>query len=69
MVLDNAMHHRQAHARALARAQMSILSDGSHRIPFDEVVEVMKETGHDLPSLYRETSGGGLAKVYNDRAK
>ncbi|WP_415718243.1 L-serine ammonia-lyase [Maridesulfovibrio sp.] len=58
-----------ASTRALARAQMSILSDGSHRIPFDEVVEVMKETGHDLPSLYRETSGGGLAKAYNERVK
>ncbi|WP_319779399.1 L-serine ammonia-lyase [Maridesulfovibrio sp.] len=58
-----------ASTRALARAQMSILSDGSHRIPFDEVVEVMKETGHDLPSLYRETSGGGLAKAYNERAR
>ncbi|WP_031485321.1 L-serine ammonia-lyase [Maridesulfovibrio frigidus] len=58
-----------AATRALARAQMSILSDGSHRIPFDEVVTVMKETGHDLPSLYRETSGGGLAKAYNARSK
>ena len=58
-----------AATRALARAQMSILSDGSHRIPFDEVVPVMKETGHDLPSLYRETSGGGLAKAYNARCK
>jgi L-serine dehydratase len=25
-------------------------------------VEVMKQTGHDLPSLYKETSQGGLAK-------
>ncbi len=58
-----------AATRALARAQMSILSDGSHRIPFDEVVSVMRETGHDLPSLYRETSGGGLAKAYNARQK
>lgn len=58
-----------ASTRALARAQMSILSDGSHRIPFDEVVSVMKETGHDLPSLYRETSSGGLAKAYNSRNK
>ncbi len=58
-----------ASTRALARAQMSILSDGSHRIPFDEVVSVMRETGHDLPSLYRETSGGGLAKAYNSRCK
>jgi L-serine deaminase len=23
----------------------------------------MKETGHDLPSLYKETSQGGLAKI------
>ncbi|SDL61501.1 L-serine dehydratase [Maridesulfovibrio ferrireducens] len=58
-----------AATRALARAQMSILSDGTHRISFDEVVTVMKETGHDLPSLYRETSNGGLAKAYNARCK
>lgn len=58
-----------AASRALNRAQMSYLSDGTHRIPFDEVVQVMKQTGHDLPSLYRETSTGGLAKVYSDRAK
>jgi L-serine dehydratase len=24
----------------------------------------MKQTGHDLPSLYKETSQGGLAKEY-----
>jgi hypothetical protein len=24
----------------------------------------MKETGHDLPSLYKETSEGGLAKNF-----
>ncbi|MFS6555250.1 serine dehydratase, partial [Parabacteroides distasonis] len=38
--------------------------DGVHRIAYDKVVEVMKQTGHDLPSLYRETSEGGLAKEY-----
>jgi len=26
-------------------------------------VMVMKETGKDLPSLYKETSEGGLAKL------
>jgi len=26
------------------------------------VVEVMRQTGNDLPSLYKETSEGGLAK-------
>lgn len=38
--------------------------DGMHRVSFDKVVEVMKETGNDLPSLYKETSEGGLAKDY-----
>jgi L-serine dehydratase len=56
-----------AASRAVSRAQMSILSDGTHRIPFDEVVAVMRTTGHDLPSLYRETSTGGLAKAYGER--
>jgi L-serine deaminase len=27
------------------------------------VVRVMKETGKDLPPIYRETSEGGLAKA------
>jgi L-serine dehydratase len=42
----------------------STLSDGVHRVSFDKVVEVMRQTGHDLPSLYKETSEGGLAKQY-----
>ncbi len=44
-------------------AEMAILSDGRHRVSFDEVVETMLRTGHDLPSLYRETSTGGLATI------
>ncbi|MES9994882.1 L-serine ammonia-lyase, iron-sulfur-dependent, subunit alpha [Desulfovibrio aminophilus] len=55
--------------RAFNQAQMAFLSDGTHRIPFDEVVQVMKQTGHDLPSLYRETSTGGLAKAYGSRTR
>jgi L-serine dehydratase len=50
--------------RALNCAEYALLSDGRHLIPFDRVVETMKKTGHDLPSLYRETSTGGLA-VYS----
>ena len=42
----------------------SAFTDGNHRVSFDKVVEVMKQTGHDLPSLYKETSEGGLAKDY-----
>lgn len=58
-----------AATRALSCAQMAILSDGTHHITFDEVVHVMKQTGHDLPSLYRETSTGGLAKAYAGRCR
>lgn len=32
---------------------------------FDRVVEVMKQTGHDLPSIYKETGEGGLAREYD----
>jgi L-serine dehydratase len=56
-----------AAARAIDSATFAILSDGKHRVTFDHVVAVMKETGHNLPSLYRETAEGGLAKHY--RAK
>lgn len=47
--------------RALNTATYSLLSDGSHLISFDKIVETMKQTGHDLPSIYKETAGGGLA--------
>ena len=49
---------------ALFAAQFVMFSDGSHRISFDDVVKAMMNTGTDMPSLYRETSEGGLAKVY-----
>lgn len=53
-----------AAAQALTCARYACATDGSHRVSFDEVVAVMKQTGHDLPSLYRETSSGGLATAY-----
>jgi L-serine dehydratase len=54
---------RNVHAavRAFDAARYSILSDGRHFISFDTVTRVMKQTGKDLPSLYKETSLGGLA--------
>lgn len=53
-----------AAARALDSNLYSAFSDGKHRVSFDRVVQVMKQTGHDLPSLYKETSAGGLAKTF-----
>ena len=50
--------------RALDCATFASYSDGSHRVSFDDVVQVMGQTGRDLPKVYRETSVGGLAIRY-----
>ncbi len=55
-----------AATRALDAQLYATFSDGKHRVSFDKVVAVMKQTGHDLPSLYKETSEGGLAKEYGE---
>lgn len=49
--------------RALDANLYAMMSDGKHIISFDKVVETMKQTGKDIPSLYKETSSGGLAVV------
>ena len=48
--------------RAVAAAEMALLSDGNHFINFDTVVKTMLQTGKDMPSLYRETSACGLSR-------
>ena len=53
-----------AATRALDANLYAAFSDGKHRVSFDKVVEVLRQTGHDIPSLYKETSEGGLAKGF-----
>lgn len=53
-----------AAARAMDCNIYSSFSDGSHLVSFDKVLSVMMQTGRDLPSIYKETSEGGLAKNY-----
>jgi len=50
-----------AAARVQNHASFALMSDGSHRISFDQVVKTMMKTGLDLNSNYKETSQGGLA--------
>jgi len=47
--------------RALNTSTFALLSDGRHLVSFDKIVKTMNQTGHDLPSIYKETSEGGLA--------
>lgn len=55
-----------AATRALDAQLYATFSDGTHRVSFDRVVNVMRRTGHDLPSLYKETAEGGLAKIFEE---
>lgn len=50
--------------RAFNTATFSLLSDGQHLVSFDKIVKTMKQTGHDIPSIYKETSEGGMALFY-----
>lgn len=52
--------------RALNCATFALLSDGRHLVSFDRIVKTMNQTGHDLPSIYKETSEGGLALEFKD---
>ena len=50
--------------RALNAAEIAKFLSGSRKISFDLVVKTMYETGKDMHGRYRETSEGGLAKLY-----
>ncbi len=50
--------------RAINALSLANFLSDSRKISFDMVVETMYHTGLDLSHLYRETSEGGLAKLY-----
>lgn len=40
---------------------LAIRGDGTHRVSLDQVIQTMRQTGHDMHHIYKETSLGGLA--------
>lgn len=50
--------------RALNAVNLADFLADSRKISFDMIVDTMYETGKDLKVIYRETSEGGLAKIY-----
>ncbi len=50
--------------RAINALSLANFLTTTRKISFDMVVEVMYETGKDMHHIYRETSEGGLAKLY-----
>lgn len=47
--------------KAVNASRMAMIGDGEHHISLDKVIQTMKQTGHDMQSIYKETSLGGLA--------
>ena len=50
--------------RAINAVNLANFLSGSRKISLDLVIKTMYETGKDLSHHYRETSTGGLAKLY-----
>ncbi|MEA4832098.1 MAG: L-serine ammonia-lyase, iron-sulfur-dependent, subunit alpha [Oscillospiraceae bacterium] len=50
--------------RAINAVTLANFLTFTRKISFDFIVKTMYETGKDMPSRYRETSDGGLAKLY-----
>jgi len=55
--------------RAMNACNLSYFLTGSRNISYDMVCRAMHETGINLNHRFRETSEGGLAKLYNRRRK
>ncbi|MBP5288294.1 MAG: L-serine ammonia-lyase [Clostridia bacterium] len=51
--------------RAMNAVNLATFLSDSRKVSFDLVVQTMYETGRDLSRRYRETSEGGLAKLYS----
>jgi len=47
--------------KAINAARLAIRGDGSHKVSLDQVIATMRQTGHDMSTIYKETSQGGLA--------
>ena len=47
--------------KAINAARLSLRGDGTHKVSLDQVIATMRQTGHDMSTIYKETSQGGLA--------
>jgi len=47
--------------KAINAARLSLRGDGTHKVSLDQVISTMRQTGHDMSTIYKETSQGGLA--------
>ncbi len=55
--------------RAINAVSLANFLTHTRKISFDLIIETMYQTGRDLSRIYRETSEGGLAKLYKPEIK
>jgi L-serine dehydratase len=53
-------------AKAINASRLALHSDGRHFVSLDRVIKVMRRTGRDMSTKYKETSRGGLAVNISD---
>ena len=47
--------------KAINAARLAMRGDGTHKVSLDQVIATMRQTGHDIRSIYKETRQGALA--------
>lgn len=47
--------------KAVSAASLALRGDGTHFLPLDNCIRVMRDTGRDMNDRYKETSQGGIA--------
>lgn len=47
--------------KAVNAARLALRCSEAHKVSLDQVIETMRQTGHDMSRKYKETSQGGLA--------
>ena len=55
--------------RSINAINLANFLTATRKISLDLIIETMYETGRDLSAKYRETSTGGMAKLYHPNIK
>lgn len=49
--------------KAVNSCALALMENNKHKVSLDRIVQVMKQTGDDMKTKYKETSKGGIAKI------
>ncbi|MFM7855818.1 MAG: L-serine ammonia-lyase, iron-sulfur-dependent, subunit alpha, partial [Flammeovirgaceae bacterium] len=55
--------------KAVNATALALSETNKHKVSLDRIVHVMKETGNDMKTKYKETSKGGIAKILENDFK